>query len=73
MGQGREYLSPREAAEWLGVSRASIYRWLREEGLRGYRLPSGKLVIVRRDLEEWIRRYPIGGWGQVEEEEESER
>lgn len=63
----REYLSPREAAELLGVSRASIYRWLREEGLRGYRLPSGKLVITRRDLEEWIRRCPIGDWDEVDE------
>lgn len=66
MAQGRDYLSPREAAQLLGVSRASIYRWLHQAGLRGYRLPSGKLVIARRDLEEWIRRYPTSDWDEEE-------
>ena len=46
----KEVLTAREAAEYLGVSRKSIYRWTNQGILKPIMLPGGNLKIVMPDL-----------------------
>lgn len=49
------YLSLTETAEYLGVSRKSIYRYIADRGLPAHQLPSGRWIIDRAKLESWIK------------------
>jgi excisionase family DNA binding protein len=42
--------SPRQAMKHLGVSRSTLYRWVREGRLPTYQLPSGHHRFLERDL-----------------------
>jgi excisionase family DNA binding protein len=45
---------PREVANQLAVSRATIYRWFWEGKLRGVRLGTGSLRILVSSVEEMV-------------------
>jgi excisionase family DNA binding protein len=52
---GRQFVSQREAAEWLGVSVATVRRYVSRGELRGYRLPTSRLIFLRlSDLERFV-------------------
>jgi excisionase family DNA binding protein len=52
------YLSPREVAEQLGVSKRTVYRRIRASCLPAYRLtgvgPNPPLRIAESDLASWL-------------------
>ena len=48
----KKYLDVKEACEFLGISRPTLYR-LKEEGLPYFKL-RGSLKFDKADLEEWI-------------------
>ncbi|MDR3658754.1 MAG: excisionase family DNA-binding protein [Mycobacterium sp.] len=48
MSATQKYISPRQAAEFYGVSLRTIQRWLAEGKIQGYRL-GGKLVRLEAD------------------------
>ena len=59
---GREFLSPADAAEHSGVALITIWRWLRV-GVRGQTLPSvhvgGRRYIAVDELESFTRPVPV--------------
>src|SRR5579872_993746 len=56
-----DYCSISQAATLLGVSRVSIWRWIRDGRLSAVRVGHRTVRIARRDLEgELVRRTPAG-------------
>lgn len=51
------FLSLTDAAQYLGVSRKSIYRYIADRGLPADQLPSGRWIIDRAKLESWIKAH----------------
>ena len=52
-------LSPAEAAEWVGVSKRTVSRWIADQELAAHRL--GKLVrIFESDLRAFIAKRRLG-------------
>ncbi len=47
----KPFLTPKEAAKILKVSRCTIYRWLRREWITGITLPSGAKRITRASVD----------------------
>jgi excisionase family DNA binding protein len=55
-----KYLSLNEAADMIGVHRDSIRNYISRGQLRGFKLPSSRLVVLRRaDLERFVESNPI--------------
>lgn len=52
----KEWLSPEEAAEHIGVSLATIYRYLNEiaDPIPSYKLAGKSIRIKRTELDQWI-------------------
>ena len=62
------WLSVDEIAEYLGVTRETIYTWLSKKGLPGHRV--GRLWKFKRDeVDEWVR---AGGSEDKNGEEQDE-
>jgi excisionase family DNA binding protein len=50
------WLTPEEAAVYLGVSRSRVYQYLRSDRIPFCRLPDSNLVRLNRsDLDQWVR------------------
>jgi len=57
------WLSVEEVAEYLGVVKDSIYRWIERKGLPAHKV--GKLWKLKKDeVDEWVR----SGKARVEDE-----
>lgn len=41
-----KYLTPKEAAERLGVSRTTIHKWVREGHLHGVQRDEGRAIVI---------------------------
>ena len=55
-----EYVDTYRAAEELGISRALLWRLLKERGITRYKLPGERRTLVRRqDLADLRRPMPI--------------
>lgn len=54
-GEERQYYSVAEAARLLGVSPATIWRWIEAEKLRAYRIGPRGIRIKKEDLDGMIR------------------
>lgn len=52
-------LTPSEVAKRLGVSRATIWRWLKNKLLTFYLLPGGQIRINESDLEDFIEKHRL--------------
>jgi excisionase family DNA binding protein len=51
------WLSPDNAALYLGVSVTRIYQYIRADGIPFHRLPDSNLVRIHVDeLDEWVRK-----------------
>jgi excisionase family DNA binding protein len=50
------WLSPEEAAVYLGISRSRLYRYVGNERIPVHRLPDSNLLRLHiRELDEWLR------------------
>ena len=49
----REWMSPLDAAEWLGISRTKVYELIHDVSIRSYRVGNRRL-IRRSDLLSWL-------------------
>jgi len=50
------WLTPEEAATYLGTSRATIYKWVGAGSIPFYRIPGSSLIRFKvADLDEWIQ------------------
>ena len=47
----QNYLSPKSAAEYLGVSLPTIYRWTSERKITHYKPTNGRVYFKREDLD----------------------
>ncbi len=56
----REYLTPREAAEMLGVSRKTVVRWAAEGRIPSLVTLGGHRRFKRDEIEELLRRMTRG-------------
>jgi len=49
------WLSVDEIAEYLGVSKDTVYAWINEKGMPSHRM--GRLWKLKRDeVDEWVRK-----------------
>jgi len=71
MPRGDVLLSPREAAELVGCSAATVRRWVREGAVPAVKVGPGRAAPVRIPLTELIRR--LKATGHRDESEQSER
>ena len=61
------WLSVEEIAEYLGVAKDSIYRWIESRGLPAHRI--GKLWKFKKaEVDEWVRRGGAAPEGQANDE-----
>ena len=52
----KRWLSPEEAAEYLGISRSRVYQYVRDGSMPGHYLPDSSLIRLDRDeLDNWVR------------------
>lgn len=56
---GKKRLRPDEVAEYLSVSKWTVYRWVEEGKLSGTQAGSGSLRICKDALEDFIRKNTI--------------
>ncbi|MEM0961677.1 MAG: helix-turn-helix domain-containing protein [Bacteroidota bacterium] len=64
-GAGREWLSPEDAAEHVGVSTTTLARWRSAGEGPPYTKPTGTLVRYRRDeLDDWMGSSRRGSPGE---------
>ena len=54
---GRRWLSPKEAAKYIGVSQDTLTRALADEIPRSQRHDSGSMAYDIRDLDAWREKY----------------
>lgn len=50
------YVSVREAAEILGMTKCTVYRWIKRGWLLAHTLPNGEFRISRTELQNAIGR-----------------
>lgn len=50
-----EIVSPRQAAERLGLNLMTIYRWVKIGKIKVRRLPDGQIRIEKAELEKLLR------------------
>ena len=48
-------VTPREAALVIGVSKATLYRWIKRGWIKYLRLPNGYIRITKDELENTIK------------------
>jgi excisionase family DNA binding protein len=51
----QDTFTPKEAARQLGISNATIYRWLKNNWINGIRLPNGYIRIPRVEVEKILK------------------
>ncbi len=57
----QEYLSVDEAATELGVSRATLYKWIKRNEIGTFRIVGDRRTLMRRaDVEKLKEPVPIG-------------
>jgi predicted DNA-binding transcriptional regulator AlpA len=54
-----EILRPSEAAQMLGVSYKTLWRWANKEQVKHIKLPSGRFRYYRSDIEELSKRISV--------------
>ncbi len=50
MKNKKKYLTVNQGAEYLEVSKQAVNKWINDRELRVYRLPSGRIKILRTDF-----------------------
>jgi len=54
-----EYLTTGVIAQYCGVSRVTVLRWINKGHLAAFRLPSGHYRIHRDDFSEFLARHSM--------------
>lgn len=62
-------LTPKVVAEYCQVSKSTVIKWIKEEKLVSFRLPSGHYRIDQNDFKEFLEKYhmPLKEWFFVKE------
>jgi excisionase family DNA binding protein len=59
------YITVNDAADDLNVSRATMWKWVKRQGMQTYRfMGDRKTYVMREDLEQLRQPVPIGGTHQ---------
>jgi excisionase family DNA binding protein len=58
---GEEMLTPKEVRVKLGISKRTLYRWIKTGKIKAVVLPSGRIRIPREEVEKILRAAPSGG------------
>lgn len=53
---GQVYLTPREAAAYLEISRTTLWRYVSYHRLPAIRVTPRKVLFDRRDIDRWLRK-----------------
>jgi excisionase family DNA binding protein len=56
--EGREYLSPDQTAELLGLGRTTTYQLLRDGEVPSFKY-GRRRIVARRDIEAWLERHRV--------------
>ena len=56
----KRFVTTGEAAEMLGITGKTARAMAENGALRGYRLPSGRMRIIRADVERYMREHAFG-------------
>ncbi|MDI6814718.1 MAG: helix-turn-helix domain-containing protein [Dehalococcoidales bacterium] len=65
-----EYLTTGVIAQYCGVSRVTVLRWIQKWHLPGFKLPAGHYRIHRDDFSEFLMKYNMLTRTQTVEKEE---
>lgn len=64
----KEMLTISEAAEYLQISKGSVYKMTSSRQIPFYKLAGKMIYIHRQDLVDWIKKYPYKSKQQIEAE-----
>jgi excisionase family DNA binding protein len=56
-----EMLTPKEVRIKLGISKRTLYRWIKTGKMKAIVLPSGRIRIPREEVEKILRASMSGG------------
>ena len=51
----REFLTTGEVAKLLHITRVSVYRWVKSQKIKAYRVPKGRYCIPKKDFMEFLK------------------
>lgn len=58
--ESREFLSPDQTAELLGLGRTTAYQLLRDGEIPSFKY-GRRRIVARRDIEAWLERHRVDG------------
>jgi excisionase family DNA binding protein len=61
----KQFLRVEEAADFLSVSRWTIYRWVEEGRLRGTKIGKGSLRIFHASVADLVKRNQVDNVGSL--------
>jgi excisionase family DNA binding protein len=59
----KEYFSPEEMAEWIGIGRTLAYRLLSSGEIPSYKI-GRRRIVGRSDVEAWLEKRKSGSSGK---------
>lgn len=69
IGTKKEVLTTDEAAKYLGVSKATLYRMTMERQIPHYKSPTGRLCYFnRREIENWMQSIKVATDDELEQQ-----
>lgn len=72
IGTQKEVLTTDEAARYLGVSKATLYRMTMERQIPHYKSPTGRLCYFnRKEVEAWMQGCKVSTHEELEQQAQS--
>lgn len=51
------WLTPEEAADYIRVAVTTIYKYIKEDGLKATKISRNNYRILKSDLDEWMKSH----------------
>lgn len=61
----KKFFTTGEIGKLFGVSRISVYKWIKGGKLKAFRIPGGKFRVYRKDLIEFVKKSGLRGYDEV--------
>jgi excisionase family DNA binding protein len=59
MKEPKKYISVKEIAEYLEVSKQTVNKWIKENKIKSYHLPSGRKKVLRDDFITYLEKNKL--------------
>jgi len=61
----KNFFTTGEIGKLFGVSRISVYKWIKGGKLKAFRIPGGKFRVYRKDLIEFVKKSGLRGYDEI--------